>query len=138
MATAANLRDDATTALEAAGYTVQIASARTSQRVTRGSKVARISIPAGEIVPYGSNQTVTIQTVDLELIYRGTSTRLSTMETNQETAELLISPVADPEWWSALASVRGTPIPEVNVESELELVGEVFTATIRAQVALEA
>ncbi len=97
---------------------------------------ALVRVVSTSEVALGSNSTLRIVEIELTLALRlvaptAYSTHLATMHTAMVAS-------TDVDSWANLASVRASPLPEVETERELEKVGQVLAFAIRAQVALEA
>jgi hypothetical protein len=138
MATVADLKTQLETALAALSTAVPVLDSGTldSQRVERSSYRAMIRIAGVETATAGSNLTVTIATVELDLLHRAAGSTPTDLESAEDALALLVDDVAADSFWTALAAVRSSPV-DVAVESDLERVGEVLRYTIRADCALE-
>lgn len=134
MATLANLEDQVDAALAAAGWTTTLGWAEKPVRVESGAHRAWTQVRRSELVITGSNQSV--RTAEVVTTFARRSLAPATDITE---AAILgdLSAYTDPRWWSALAAVRESPIPEVEVEREPERVGQVLVMALRVRVALE-
>ena len=138
MATVADLKSQLETALGALSTAFPVLDSGTldSQRVERSSYRAMIRISGVETATAGSNLTITIATVELDLLHRAAGSTPTDLEGAEDALALLVDDVAADSFWTALAAVRSSPV-DVAVESDLERVGEVLRYTIRADCALE-
>lgn len=99
-----------------------------------GSKTARVKIAQTDEAVVGSNLRVRTAEVVIEVWERGTN--IWALETIETSINTLLSSIVSVAFWEGIASVRNTPTPELEVESEPERIGEVLTFQVRARVAL--
>ena len=137
MATVNGLTANVETALAVLFVNDQTSAWREEQRLTRGAAACRVRVVESEIVNVGSNLQVEVAACETEVFYRAAGGSPAQSQAAADVIQLFLSQVADPTFWTTLASVRETPVPEISFEQELERVGEVYRFTVRAECALE-
>jgi hypothetical protein len=140
MATATDLVDQAEAALALLSPSVVALTAGTlaGQRITRSSYAAAVRVASNEQTAIGSNLTVDLVSVDVDVLHRAAGSTPAQIAAAEAALALLVVEIARPTFWTALAAARNSPLPDVDVSGELERVGEVLRYTVRASCALEA
>lgn len=139
-ATLADLESDIETALSAAFWADQNAVTRLEQRLTRGGLgVSYVLIVRSTDVVTTSNQVKIMAEVLVSFAVRAASGTLSHIGDAERTINnVAMRTFTVNTFWSGLDAVSVSPMPEVEIESEPERIGEVITFTLRVRVALEA
>jgi len=134
----ADLKTDLEAALVALSPSFVILTSGTldSQRVERSTYRAAIRISGVEAASVGSNLTVTIATVEVDLLHRAAGSTPAQLETAEDALSAIVGSVGADSFWTGLDEVRSSPI-EVSIEGQLDRVGEVVRYTVRAECALE-
>ena len=140
MATIADLQSDLETALGALSTAMPARAAGTADalRIDRSAYASAIRVTSAETVAAGSNLTISLATIEVDLLHRAAGSTPAELGAAEDALALLLPSVAAVSFWANLASVRSSPQPEVDVESDLERIGEVVRYTVRASCALEA
>jgi hypothetical protein len=133
MAGLLDLETDAKALATGLGYTVVASwadrpAAWTTQR-------AYVRITDTEQLQVGSN--LLVRTAQVEIRF---GRRLAPLQTYQALADQATADLQNAtrlDLWTAMASTRQSPVPEVEVTEELEKVGQVIFFAVRARVALE-
>lgn len=136
MATIADFALDARVALSGIFLTPQVSGFREEQLVAVGATVSRFRVVEVEVATAGSNLSLTLARAETEIIVRSNSV-LTTDRGNEESIATLCETVADPAFWTGLASVRSSPSPEIEIPDAVERIGNCYRVTVSAQVALE-
>ena len=101
-----------------------------------GSKMCRVHIASTEEVFAGSNSSIRTAEVLVEVWKRASNiASMEAMETDINTA---LDQLIATAFWQAIPEVRNSPLPEVEVDTEVERIGEVLRFILRVRVALEA
>lgn len=134
MATVADLVADVKAFATSLGFDSTPDWADRPQPLTTSRALVRV-VSTSEVA-LGSNSTVRLVEVELTLALRMTS--LAARSVWIAAMHLAMVSSTDVDAWANLASVRASPLPELETERELEQVGQVLVFAIRAQLALEA
>lgn len=136
MATLEQIEDNARAALVTAGYTAAASWALPRWPLVSGGN-ARVRIAKSELLDAGSN--VSIRTVDLivEIAELATDTTSATYAAAELLVNTRLSELTAAAFWAAVSGVRGSPLPEVEVEDEPERIGRAISFSIRVKMALE-
>lgn len=86
-------------------------------------------------VSIGSNNVVRV--VELEVTFARKRAPLESYATILDAMHVALDQATRVSEWINLAAVRQSPLPEIEIERDLEKVGAVLVFSIRAQVALE-
>ena len=139
MATVADLTAQLGTALGtlSPAFVVLTSGSLDSQRVERSQYRAAVRVNGSETAQLGSNLSIQIAAIELDLLHRAAGSTATQIAAAEAALALILPSVANETFWTGLAAVRSSPV-EVEVESDLERVGEVVRYTILARCALEA
>tara|TARA_R110000751_G_scaffold5290_1_gene24338 strand:+ start:1105 stop:1527 length:423 start_codon:yes stop_codon:yes gene_type:complete len=135
---------DLTTQLEAAlgalstPFVVLTSGTLEQIRIARSDYAAAVRVASSERLDTGSNQSVTLVSIEVDLMHRAAGSSPAQMGTAEDAHALLLVLVADASFWSGLAAVRSSPLPDISLDGDLTRVGEVLSYTVRAECALEA
>lgn len=139
MATVADLKTQLEAALLALSpaFVALASGTLEQQRVQRSEYRAAVRVTASETATAGSNLTISIATVEVDLIHRAAGSTPAELAAAEDALALVVGQVAADSLWRGLAAVRPSPL-EVVVERDVERIGEIIRYTVRGETALEA
>ena len=137
MATLAELKEQLEIAFDADGFVIAPTPLRRTTKITRGLRYVSVAIAATAYLVASSN--VTRQTADVVITFshRALGSLVSDMATAEAVIVGYLADYTQITFWSDIVAVAQSPLPEIEVESEPERIGEVVEAQIRAQLVLE-
>jgi hypothetical protein len=133
MSSLLDLETDAKSLATGLGYTV--AASWADRPASWTTDRAYIRTTETEQLPLGSNFLV--RTAQVEIRF---GRRLQPLQTYQALADQVTADLQNAtrlDLWTVLASVRQSPVPEIEVTEEMQKVGQVVFFAVRARVALE-
>jgi hypothetical protein len=141
VANVGDLYDQAFSIAAALGYDVTSASAfgRPVRIATLGGNdLATVYIAATEEVIAGSNVVLRIAEVEVTFAKQALEGSQAAIRAVERNAAIDMQSATETARWTALAAVRQSPVPEVEISRDLERVGRAVVFAVRARVALEA
>jgi hypothetical protein len=141
MANVGDLYDQAFTIAATLGYDTTSASAfGRPVRIENlgGSQLATVYIAATEEVVAGSNLILRIAEVEVTFASQALEGSQAAIRAVERNAAIDMQFATETDRWTALAAVRSSPTPEVEISRDLERVGRAVVFSVRARVALEA
>jgi len=133
MATAEDLADQVRAALGGAAE-----ASWSKPSVLVGTSLAgRVRVADTVITNPSSNATMRFATAELQLTQRAADASAASFVALETAVNANLETYTAPGWWSALAAVRASPTPEIEITGDPERVGLCITFTVSANMALE-
>lgn len=137
MATVVTLLAQVKTNVAGAGYTAQAAGTRTELRVAPNTRASHVRIIEVETVQTGSNQSVQVVTLEIEIVERAAGSAPAQIQTAEGVAHQAAALLSARAWWVAMSEVRDSDV-EFRFSTPIERVGDVIRFILAVDVILEA
>jgi len=133
MSTLTNLENDVKGLCAALGYSSADSWADRDQHFVGARSFVRVEW--SEQVTQGSN--LTLRLAEVAVVWARRLAVGETYQTLHQALQVDLAAATVVDTWVALASVRQSPLPEIEAENRIEKIGQVLTFTTRSRVALE-